>query len=162
MYQGEVSVAQEEPNSFLSVAEDLRVKGLTQNHSATQNTKRESNQKPSPVHKPNPRPPEREYEPPPTKRPRLPHHAHAPFTPASNSLHTPDDDIQEVAPVKIEPRDPAPHPVVAATPDPYSAQQSYEQPSQALATPDDQTMAYQEENYDDYQYEEQEQGYQQE
>lgn len=33
MYQGEVNVAQEELNSFLVVAEDLRVKGLTQNNS---------------------------------------------------------------------------------------------------------------------------------
>ena len=32
MYHGEVNVAQEELNSFLAVAEDLRVKGLTQNH----------------------------------------------------------------------------------------------------------------------------------
>merc|ERR1711910_101971 len=35
MYQGEVNVAQEELNSFLAVAEDLRVKGLTQNNSGT-------------------------------------------------------------------------------------------------------------------------------
>merc|ERR1711915_1171442 len=33
MYHGEVNVAQEELNSFLSVAEDLKVKGLTQNNS---------------------------------------------------------------------------------------------------------------------------------
>merc|ERR1711970_1320639 len=33
MYYGEVSVAQEELNSFLAVAEDLKVKGLTQKHS---------------------------------------------------------------------------------------------------------------------------------
>merc|ERR1712002_876309 len=31
IYHGEVNVAQEELNSFLAVAEDLRVKGLTQN-----------------------------------------------------------------------------------------------------------------------------------
>ena len=31
MYHGEVNVAQEELNSFLTVAEDLQVKGLTQN-----------------------------------------------------------------------------------------------------------------------------------
>merc|ERR1711971_329269 len=31
MYQGEVSVAQEDLNTFLSVAEELKVKGLTQN-----------------------------------------------------------------------------------------------------------------------------------
>ena len=34
MYHGEVNVAQEELNSFLSVAEDLQVKGLTQNKSS--------------------------------------------------------------------------------------------------------------------------------
>jgi len=33
MYHGEVNVAQEELNSFLAVAEDLQVKGLTQNNS---------------------------------------------------------------------------------------------------------------------------------
>merc|ERR1711970_915848 len=35
MYHGEVNVAQEELNSFLAVAEDLQVKGLTQNNSQT-------------------------------------------------------------------------------------------------------------------------------
>ena len=39
MYHGEVNVAQGELNSFLAVAEDLQVKGLTQNKS----TKNESN-----------------------------------------------------------------------------------------------------------------------
>ena len=39
MYHGEVNVAQEELNSFLAVAEDLKVKGLTQNNSESQNTK---------------------------------------------------------------------------------------------------------------------------
>merc|ERR1712183_877637 len=34
MYHGEVNVAQEELNSFLSVAEDLQVKGLTQSNTA--------------------------------------------------------------------------------------------------------------------------------
>merc|ERR1712050_417117 len=34
MYMGEVNVAQEELNSFLSVAEDLKVKGLTQNNAS--------------------------------------------------------------------------------------------------------------------------------
>ena len=33
MYHGEVNVAQDELNSFLAVAEDLQVKGLTQNKS---------------------------------------------------------------------------------------------------------------------------------
>ena len=35
MYHGEVNIAQEELNSFLSVAEDLKVKGLTQNQPST-------------------------------------------------------------------------------------------------------------------------------
>merc|ERR1711892_362519 len=35
MYHGEVNVAQEELNSFLSAAEDLEIKGLTQNGSST-------------------------------------------------------------------------------------------------------------------------------
>ena len=39
MYMGEVSVAQEELNTFLSVAEDLRVKGLTQNKQPPAETK---------------------------------------------------------------------------------------------------------------------------
>ena len=33
MYNGEATVAQEELNSFLAVAEELKVKGLTQNQS---------------------------------------------------------------------------------------------------------------------------------
>ena len=37
MYMGEVNVAQEELNSFLSVAEDLKVKGLTQGNSSQPN-----------------------------------------------------------------------------------------------------------------------------
>jgi len=39
MYLGEVNVAQEELNSFLSVAEDLKVKGLTQNSTGEGSTK---------------------------------------------------------------------------------------------------------------------------
>ena len=38
MYHGEVNVAQEDLNSFLSVAEDLQVKGLTQNNQKDQQT----------------------------------------------------------------------------------------------------------------------------
>jgi len=40
MYHGEVNVAQEELNSFLSVAEDLQVKGLTQDNSSSGGTSR--------------------------------------------------------------------------------------------------------------------------
>ena len=42
MYHGEVNVAQEELNSFLAVAEDLQVKGLTQNNSPNKKIQQES------------------------------------------------------------------------------------------------------------------------
>merc|ERR1712198_275614 len=38
MYKGEVSVAQEDLNNFLVVAEELQIKGLTQNNSENKNT----------------------------------------------------------------------------------------------------------------------------
>ena len=41
MYLGEVNVAQEELNSFLAVAEDLKVKGLTQNQPQSNQKDRE-------------------------------------------------------------------------------------------------------------------------
>jgi len=40
MYQGEVSVAQEDLNTFLSVAEELKVKGLTQNETENKQASR--------------------------------------------------------------------------------------------------------------------------
>ena len=42
MYHGEVNVAQEDLNSFLAVAEDLKVKGLTENNAASRKMKTES------------------------------------------------------------------------------------------------------------------------
>ena len=64
MYHGEVNVAQEELNSFLAIAEELKVKGLTQNGE-------DGSQRPSP--KPRAPPAERLPAPPlapPAKRPR--------------------------------------------------------------------------------------------
>ena len=60
MYHGEVNVAQEELNSFLSVAEELHVKGLTQgqqsggstSHTGSQNAQKTSSS--VPVFKPRP------------------------------------------------------------------------------------------------------------
>merc|ERR1711862_924200 len=43
MYHGEVNVAQEELNSFLAVAEDLKVKGLTQSNSPSDNDNKPQN-----------------------------------------------------------------------------------------------------------------------
>jgi len=104
MYLGEVNVAQEELNSFLSVAEDLRVKGLTQGTGAARPT---DQTKPGIAFKETP--PVTKSLPPPIKRPRPPPPVsqnstgvdHQPFN--INTLA--DDDIQEVVPVKTEPRE---------------------------------------------------------
>jgi len=82
MYQGEVNIAQEELNSFLAVAEDLRIKGLTQKPSDSQTSKAPhkvkllSKQNVTPKLKPQPQIIEEE-----------------------------EDDIQEVVPIKAEPRE---------------------------------------------------------
>jgi len=95
MYHGEVNVAQEELNSFLAVAEDLKVKGLTQTQTGSQSGKQELTSKPK----------EREGMPPPKlKRPgnSLPRNQ-------SQITSTQQEyDIQEIVqqqPVKSEPRD---------------------------------------------------------
>ena len=90
MYHGEVNVAQEDLNGFLAVAEDLRVKGLTQGGGQASNSSRPSSAKPEP-HKP-----KRDE----TKRPVIP--SSSSRAPASHQMAV-DDDIQEVVPVKSEP-----------------------------------------------------------
>jgi len=134
MYQGEVNVAQEELNSFLAVAEDLRVKGLTQNNSGTSSSSNTEKQRaPSPKISRPPAPPERDPVPPP-KRPRP--------APPPQSYHQDDDDIQEVQPiVKSEP--------VSAPAEVVPQQQQYavagQQSQQQVALEDD---AYADESYD--------------
>ena len=153
MYHGEVNVAQEELNSFLAVAEDLRVKGLTQNQSGslssrpkeTYSTSKPQQDIPKVRAPPDPAPP--------PKRSR-------PTPPTSYSQD--DDDIQEVVPVKTEPREhvptpapvemyhsapsPAVHHVTPATVQPsHTAQQS-----QQLQQMDDSLQYAGDESYDDY------------
>lgn len=108
MYMGEVNVAQEELNSFLAVAEDLRVKGLTQGNA-------ESNDKPKSEPKSRARDstPSDSGPPPKKSRPSASNQARSmappasvpitPSTAASASTSNDDDDIQEVVPVKSEP-----------------------------------------------------------
>jgi len=116
MYHGEVNVAQEELNSFLAVAEELKVKGLTQNGSE----KSSGRSDPFPAPKSRPRePPERVD--PIQKRSR----PSSQFpTPSHQSISKPsfqqdDDDIQEVLPVKSEPVSIMPDPI--PPPQPISA-----------------------------------------
>ena len=141
MYQGEVNVAQEELNSFLAVAEDLRVKGLTQSNSGSKSSS-------SPSHRTRePPPPERDPVPPP-KKPRPTPIAPKPSAAPSFAPPAPydDDDIQEVAPVKSEPRDPAPAP-------PSQPQQPlYEAASEGGTVALDDYGDYGDAAYDDGQY----------
>ena len=153
MYHGEVNVAQEELNSFLAVAEDLRVKGLTQNNSNSKSNHTDQ------TRHPRSRSPTKDQEPPaPLKHPR-------PAPPVRQPVPTAeDDDIQEVVPIKSEPRDPPmlsrPHgpapipvPVVQPQPQVYS---SVHQPVALNTTEEQSVVTYQEETgyeeYGDYQY----------
>jgi len=124
MYHGEVNVAQEELNSFLAVAEDLKVKGLTQNSSDANSIPK------SELHKPRLRDPPERAEPAPTpKRPRPPPPPVQRAPPAAPSYRHQDDDIQEVVPVKSEPITHHPDPPTNHTLAPMTQiEQSYNAP----------------------------------
>jgi len=145
MYHGEVNVAQEELNSFLSVAEELSVKGLTQNQSSTQNNKSENYSVPKPqmIKPPIPQPSERDQQQP--KKPRQ-------VPPAvQNSNQRVDDDIQEVVPVKSEPRDPPPPSQSLPPPPQQQLFSPAQQQGHVLAQADDeQALAYPDDSYEDY------------
>jgi len=146
MYHGEVNVAQEELNSFLAVAEDLRVKGLTQNQPAPSQSQSYSRPKSPALPKSVAAPSEREVNPIP-KRPKL-----TPTVSLNPQATIDDDEIQEVVSVKTEPRDalphqppPQPHPMAPPVEQLYT-----QQASQALAPATDQVVEYQDDSYEDY------------
>jgi len=158
MYMGEVNVAQEELNSFLSVAEDLRVKGLTQNNANSDASSKVNLPKSEPLKQVNrPRdPPERDPVPPP-KRPRpVPQVS----TPRQTYQPEEEDDIQEVVPVKSEPRDTfapsQPQPSMSHTVAPVEPQAMYQTQDQSMQEQDQGTVAlddtYADESYDYGQY----------
>merc|ERR1711970_134725 len=140
MYQGEVSVAQEDLNSFLAVAEDLRVKGLTQN----QTEKQESGKDVMTQHKSR----EENYPKPGTtaiqKEPRVTEGSkkgaryNNPAT--QDNTFTGDYEIEEVLPVKTEPED---SPILP--PAPQQDMFIPDHASHAITTTD-----YMEEEYQDY------------
>ena len=94
MYKGEVNIAQEQLNSFLAVAEDLQVKGLTQDGQNGGGAKPEASLKSS--SKPFPPPPAT------SSTTQIKRQKVAPST-SQSFVDTGDDDIQEVVPVKTEP-----------------------------------------------------------
>jgi len=85
MYQGEVNVAQDDLNCFLSVAEELKVKGLTQGSSDSQSQPRQSAEPKTESFKPD-------------KKSRG-----GPVQSVQSVQSVEEDDIQEVTPVKSEP-----------------------------------------------------------
>jgi len=133
MYHGEVNVAQEELNSFLAVAEELRVKGLTQNNQGGSSSSSNKKESFSTAPRPQATAPRLPDPVPPPKKPR-------PTAAPSYSGHD-DDDIQEVMPtVKTEPLQAA-----AAASEPYQQQEQSGQLQQV-----DDGMGYDEEGYEDY------------
>jgi len=135
MYHGEVNVAQEELNSFLAVAEDLRVKGLTQSSNPTKPQESTSSANKTAMKQPGHRNDHVEK--------------HKLDTRPTCSKVAPDDDIVEYVPVKSEPKDGLiqhhqPTPPVEICTSYSTAPPSYT----AVSTQD---MVFQEqESYDDY------------
>jgi len=142
MYHGEVNIAQEQLNSFLAVAEELRVKGLTQNQNgepAGNNSKKRAS---SPTPGKSKTLPADPSGPPPSKRSR-------PVPPPQPPVID-DDDIQEVVPVKSEPKELVTPSISTPSSGPSVSQSDYH--SQALVQHDE----YTEENYGEYeQYDDQ-------
>jgi hypothetical protein len=120
MYLGEVSVAQEELNSFLSVAEDLKVKGLTQNSPGKGSAKNIS--KPETYSQNKPRLPQAIVGP---KRARIVEPTPPPPPPAVEDYH------QEIVHVKSEPgadhQEQAQHAGTVAVDQSYSEADGYEE-----------------------------------
>ena len=147
MYHGEVNVAQEELNSFLAVAEDLRVKGLTQSQPAPAQRESYSRTKsPSLVKSATTAPSEREIIPIPKRTKSTPIISNTPQATID------DDEIQELVSVKTEPRDalPPPPPAQPHQMVPPAEQLYTQQSSQAVATAHDQVVEYQDDSYEDY------------
>jgi len=95
MYQGEVNVAQEDLNSFLAVAEDLKVKGLTQSNSdsSVDHSKQSGFNHPSTHQLPTEK-----------KQPQMKRHHLDSLSQRNTSDNvTNNDDIQEILPIKSEP-----------------------------------------------------------
>jgi len=149
MYMGEVSVAQEDLNTFLSVAEDLRVKGLTQNKQSVgepKNVKLNQLPKPSSFSAPPKRPHNVSLEPEVVKRPKTTH-----------SYQQEDNEVEEYTPVKTEPREHIPQEIpVQPVQTSFHTQDNYHTEVHEEACTDQGTVALDEgyavDEGNDYQY----------
>jgi len=128
MYHGEVNVAQEELNSFLSVAEELQVKGLTQNNSQSNAA---SNPKPELVHKLPSQKEHRTTPPPKRQRPLATTSGHPVYQ------APPQDEIQEIVSIPVVKTEPLQVPV-------SQGEESIEMPSMEVPSME---VASIEENY---------------
>jgi len=136
MYHGEVNVAQDDLNSFLAVAEDLKVKGLTQNQDISNENSRKNVCDKSLMKPSLPRSPERV---PLTKQSRP--------SPSSQGFSKQIGEIQEVS-IKSEPKEPSvSYPISHPPPPPPSI------PSAAIVHDENSLATY----HDDTTYEEYEQ-----
>jgi len=143
MYHGEVNVAQDELNSFLSVAEDLKVKGLTQRseNSTSVNPKEEAIQ-PEPL--PRQRSTSQQVKPP--KRQRY----QAPPLPHAQSPYQEGDILEIIQLVKEEPAKPSQMVVSAPTSPPMTTSiQPSTQPDKETMVMET-TVAQVEESEEDY------------
>jgi len=148
MYHGEVSVAQGDLNSFLAVAEDLRVKGLTQKQSEN---KKPSQYKTSDISSSSESVPPRTNSFNGTPRipvPKEPEKVQPKTYPVKKTVVPPsphhditvDDDIQELIPVKSEPHESGVLPTTMVPSHPST---------NAVSMPDE-PMNYQDEEYEDF------------
>ena len=155
-------MAQEELNSFLAVAEDLKVKGLTQNNSDA-DKKRQNIKDTPPPSKPYLNNPTVPHNPkPPYKPPKTPGQTQMPRKTLPTIYQQDKDDIQEVVPIKSEPLPVLPD--AQDTPNHYSGdvvQQAYsdnsQQQQQGIVA--DPNTEYEEEYVDYGEYEGMEEGY---
>jgi len=108
MYLGEVNIAQEELNTFLTVAEDLEVKGLTQGNKECGpplSKKQKQEAEPS-VSKPKPITAKAIQQPLPVRHRTSPAPTQSNYAPPQRYQEE-EQEIQEVIPVKSEPQEPA-------------------------------------------------------
>jgi len=153
MYRGEVNIAQEELNSFLSVAEDLKVKGLTQGNQDESKAKVNSIQA---------KPQGKEISTRENDSNRVPKPPRAPTALQQHQVFSRQSNTEEVIPVKSEPHDPGTqtqplyhHDVHVEDHQQTSTGQNtnmqYSEDLRTVALDDSYVV---EEDYNDYQYEE--------